>query len=87
METSVGIDVSKDRLDVHILPQNVAFFVARNGAGLAELVERLRPLAPSLVVLEATGGFESWQHAWLQRQSLPSPCNARLARDDNDGLV
>lgn len=71
MEISVGIDVSKDRLDVHVLPQNEAFFVARNGAGLAELVERLRPLAPSLVVLEATGGFESTTAAALAGARLP----------------
>ena len=71
METYVGIDVSKDRLDVHVLPQDEAFFVARNGAGLAELVERLKPLAPSLVVLEATGGFESTTAAALGGAQLP----------------
>jgi len=57
METYVGIDVSKDRLDVHILPQDEAFAVERNGKGLALLVERLRPLLPSLIVVEATGSF------------------------------
>jgi transposase len=55
----VGIDVSKDRLDVCVLPQNEAFFVARNAKGLAELVDRLRVHSPQLVVVEATGGFES----------------------------
>jgi transposase len=59
MGTFIGIDVSKDRLDVHILPQDEAFFVERNGTGLAALVERLSPLAPSLVAVEATGGFET----------------------------
>lgn len=56
MGVYVGIDVSKDRLDVHVLPQGEAFFVEGNGKGLAERVERLKPLAPSLVVVEATGG-------------------------------
>ena len=37
MGTYVGIDVSRDRLDVHILPQDDAFTVERNGAGLAAL--------------------------------------------------
>ncbi len=71
METYVGIDVSKDRLDVHILPQDEAFFVARNGAGLAELTERLSPLFPKLVVVEATGGFESTTAAALAGAGLP----------------
>lgn len=71
METYIGIDVSKDRLDVHVLPQDEAFFVARNGTGLAELVERLKTFAPSLVVLEATGGFESTAAAALASGKLP----------------
>ena len=55
----VGIDVSKDRLDVHVLPEAIAFAVARDGKGLAELIERLRPLGPHVVAVEATGGFET----------------------------
>ena len=43
----IGIDVSKDRLDVHAHPSGQMFATARNGAGLAELVERLRALAPA----------------------------------------
>jgi transposase len=71
MGAYVGIDVSKDRLDVHILPQDEAFCVERNGKGLAELVERLKPLAPSLVAIEATGGFESTAAAALASAGLP----------------
>src|SRR3954470_10046064 len=33
--------------------------VARDGKGLAELIERLLPLTPDLVIVEATGGFET----------------------------
>ncbi len=36
----VGVDVSKDRLDVHLLPSREAFAVARDGKGLENLVER-----------------------------------------------
>ncbi|GAA0588763.1 IS110 family transposase [Rhizomicrobium electricum] len=71
MGVSVGIDVSKDRLDVHVLPQNEAFSVERNGKGLAALVERLKPLAPSLVVVEATGGFEMTVAAAVAGAGLP----------------
>src|SRR3954471_133369 len=37
----VGIDVSKDRLDVHVLPSGQVFAVARSGAGVDELVVRI----------------------------------------------
>lgn len=71
MGSYVGIDVSKDRLDVHVLPQNEAFCVERNGKGLAELIERLMPLAPSLIAIEATGGFETTAAAALAASGLP----------------
>jgi transposase len=54
----VGIDVSKDRLDVHVRPSGDTFAVSRDGKGLEALVERLEELKPTLVALEATGGFE-----------------------------
>ena len=54
----VGIDVSKDRLDVHVRPTGEAFAVSRDGRGLEELVVRLRGLTPALVAVEATGGYE-----------------------------
>ena len=54
----VGIDVAKDRLDVHVRPSGEAFAVARDGKGLEELTGRLGALDPALVVLEATGGYE-----------------------------
>lgn len=71
MGTYVGIDVSKDRLDVHVLPQGEAFFVLRSGKGLAELVERLKPFAPTLIAVEATGGFETTTAAAIAAAGLP----------------
>jgi transposase len=56
---SIGIDVSKDRLDVYVLPEGTACAVARDGTGLAELVERLSALQPERIAVEATGGFET----------------------------
>jgi transposase len=67
----VGIDVSKDRLDGHIRPSGEAFAVARDGRGLEELVERLRALAPTLIAVEATGGFETIVAAAVAGASLP----------------
>ena len=67
----VGIDVSKDRLDVHVRPTGEAFAVARDGEGLADLITRLKPLAPRLVVVEATGGFEMTVSAAIAGAALP----------------
>ena len=55
----VGIDVSKDRLDVHLRPTDEAFHVARDAKGLEALARRFSSLPVALVVLEATGGFEA----------------------------
>ena len=67
----VGIDVSKDRLDVHVRPSGEAFAVTRDGDGLAALVTRLQPLAPHLVAVEATGGFEMTVAAAIAAAALP----------------
>jgi len=78
----VGIDVSKDRLDVHLRPSAKAFAVARNGEGLDRLVTELRRVVPTLVVLEATGGFELTVAAALAGASLPvAVVNPRQIRD------
>jgi transposase len=67
----VGIDVSKDRLDVHVRPSGEAFAVARDGKGLEELVTRLVACSPALVAVEATGGFETIVAAALAGAGLP----------------
>ena len=78
----VGIDVAKDRLDVHVRPGGKAFAVARDGEGLAALVERLIGLAPALVVLEATGGYEQTVAAAIAAAGLTlAVVNPRQIRD------
>jgi hypothetical protein len=67
----VGIDVSKDRLDVHVLPSEEAFAVARDGDGLAMLNERLSPLGAAVIGIEATGGFETVAAGSLAGAGLP----------------
>ena len=67
----VGIDVSKDRLDVHVLPSGQAFAVARDGKGLNELIEQLGSVRPQLIALEATGGFETIVAAAIAGAHLP----------------
>lgn len=78
----VGIDVAKDRLDVHVRPAGEAFTVARDGEGVEELAKRLNAIMPSLVVLEATGGFETIVAAGLAAAGLPvAVVNPRQIRD------
>jgi len=67
----VGIDVSKDRLDVHVRPAGESFAVARDAQGLDALITRISPLGVHAVALEASGGFESMVAASLQAANLP----------------
>jgi len=78
----VGIDVSKDRLDVHVQPSGEAFAVARDDAGIATLIGRLRDVPPRLVVLEATGGLQVKVAGALAAAGLPvAVVNPRQVRD------
>ena len=78
----VGVDVSKDRLDVHVRPSGQVFAVARDSHGLEQLANKLRALAPALIVLEATGGFEVAVAAALVSAQLPlAIVNPRQIRD------
>jgi transposase len=68
---TVGIDVSKDRLDVAVHPRGEVFAVERKAAGLDQLIVRLRELGPQIVALEATGGYETIATAALASAGLP----------------
>lgn len=54
----VGIDVSMDWLDVHVLPEDIRFRVANHSRGIWSLIGRLTSCDVPLVVMEASGGFE-----------------------------
>src|ERR1700752_3871986 len=68
---AVGIDVSKERLDVHVHPAGRVLSLSRDGAGLEELIGLLASVAPQLVAVEATGGFETVVVAALAAAGLP----------------
>ena len=81
-EVFVGIDVAKKQLDVHVLPSGDSFSVARSGPGLDDLAARLKSTPPTLVVLEATGGYEKVVLATLAGAALPVlAVNPRQIRD------
>ncbi|MGE5532163.1 MAG: IS110 family transposase [Bacteroidota bacterium] len=68
----VGIDVSKDRLDVAVLPQEAVVAFDNDEAGHEQLVAHLQSLAVTLIVLEATGGYEVAALAALTAAGLPA---------------
>ncbi|MFL5089813.1 MAG: IS110 family transposase [Xanthobacteraceae bacterium] len=67
----VGIDVSKDRLDVHVRPAGTALSHSRDAAGIEALIGALGPVAPQIIAVEATGGFETVVVASLAAAGLP----------------
>jgi transposase len=68
---AVGIDVSKDRLDVHVHPAGTKLNFSRDSAGIETLIGALGAVGPQLVAVEATGGFETVVVAALAAAGLP----------------
>lgn len=80
--SSIGIDVSQATLDVAAYPSGEHWQVTNDGTGIGQLVERLTPLAPDRIVLEATAGYELPVLAALGSASLPVVAvNPRQVRD------
>jgi transposase len=67
----IGIDVSKDRLDVHLRGTGEAFSLANDTEGIAALIGRLKPLSVQAIGVEATGGYEALVTASLAEAGLP----------------
>jgi transposase len=78
----VGIDISKDHLDLHARPDGSAARYTNDADGIAVLVTRLAQFEPERIVLEATGGFEASLAAALAAAGLPVVIvNPRQVRD------
>lgn len=81
MNPFVGIDVSKDKLDVAV-HEAESFVVQNTERDVGQLCERLKALSPGLVVLEASGGYERLCVAALAHAGLPvALVNARQVRE------
>jgi transposase len=81
-EIFVGVDVSKDWLDVGVSPSRESWRTASDPKSISELTDRLRALGAQLVVLEASGGFEIPIAAAFGRAGLPVVVvNPRQVRD------
>jgi hypothetical protein len=78
----VGIDIAKADFVVALRPTGEAWTAPNDEPGVHTTVERLRRLAPALVVLEATGGYETALAVALARAGLPVVvANPRQVRD------
>jgi transposase len=81
-ELFIGIDISKSELEVALRPEGKAMTFANTEDGTALLIDFLKPLCPSLVVLEATGGLEIPLVNVLAVKEIPVVVvNARQVRD------
>ena len=81
-DTFVGIDVSKAELDVHIRPDGIYWTVPNDAEGHTQLVNELQTVAPTLIVLEATGGLERPAAYALTEVGLPTVVvNPKRTRD------
>lgn len=76
----VGIDVSRDRLDVHLRPSDEAFHVPRSTKELDALARRLSSLPVALIVLEATGGRGAFSAIGGDEPMRPSRSEGRPER-------
>jgi transposase len=78
----IGIDVAKAQLEFACLPSGETGPVPNDDEGIREVVARCQTLTPSLVVLEATGGYEAALVAALATAGLPLVVvNPRQVRD------
>lgn len=70
-EIFVGIDVSKAQLDLALWNQETISQYGNNETGIDQLVHQLTELAPALIVVEASGGWEMSLVAELHYAKLP----------------
>lgn len=81
-EAYVGVDVSKDLLDVKVLPSNETQQFSNDDAEISKLIKFLKKIDPALIVFESTGGLEMPAVSSLIENHLPVVIiNPRQVRD------
>jgi len=71
IQTNVGIDVSKDWLDIVVIPSGETWRTENQEETIRELVKKLEQLKPERIVLEATGGYEQTAAVQIYLAGLP----------------
>src|SRR5262245_5936048 len=78
----VGIDVAKSELVAAMRPSGESWVLVNDETGIQELLQRLKPVQPALVVVEATGGYERGLVGALAAAGVPLVvANPRQVRD------
>lgn len=78
----VGIDIASTQLDVHVIPTGERFVCSNDTNGVHSTVKRLKKIAPELIVLESTGGYERDVVIALVEHQLPvAQVNPRRVRE------
>jgi transposase len=78
----VGIDISKDRLDLCLMPGDRRLTFSNDTEGLSQLADRLSKEVSPLIVMEATGGYDVPIAGALLSKGLPAAIvNPRRVRD------
>jgi len=81
-DTYIGIDISKDRLDIAVIPSREKWCCGNDEAGIGKVVNRLKKISPLLIVMEPTGGHEAPVAAALSAEDMNvAIVNARQIRD------
>ena len=70
-EKFIGIDVSKDQLDIAVNPTGETRIFSNTDDGILELVSFITTASPVLIILESTGGFETYVVSILGEKGLP----------------
>jgi transposase len=81
-ETYIGIDISRDNLDIAVYGEDKPEQFTNNPDGIRKVCAFLNSLKPELIVFEATGGYEMPLYIALNEANLPAaPVNPRRVRD------
>ena len=70
-QTNIGIDVSKDWLDIVVIPSGETWRTENKEEAIRELIQKLEQLKPERIVLEATGGYEQILAVQIYLRGLP----------------
>jgi transposase len=71
-QITIGIDISKDRLDVHLHPDRIVKQFDNDRKGIARLVTWITPYQPTRIIFEATGAYHRALEMALGKAVLPA---------------
>jgi transposase len=78
----IGIDMAKDEMEVKVHEGQSSCTYANDENGIATLMTQMKSLSPTLIVVEATGGYENAVAVELQSNGFPvAVVNPRHIRD------